>query len=130
MLVFLACERLDELRADLMQTYGVCLDEAMDGRYTPDFVASLAVQLPEDCRCRVAEDADALWNMDRALQAMLVNQLRLLSWALGEKGKRGPKPKLMGPRWMTEASNEKKLAAMPMSRRRLMAELAKPRREA
>lgn len=118
---------MDELRADLMQQYGVCLDDAFCGRYAPDFVASLVVQMPEDCRWRVAENPDALWNMDRTLLALLVNQMQGYIWANADKKKRGPKPKPIGPRWLVESDNTRKLPAMPMSREMLLAELAKPR---
>lgn len=118
---------MDELRADLMQHYGVYLDDAMDGRYSPDFVASLVTQMPEDCRWRVAEDQDALWNMDRVLLALLVNQIQGYIWANADKKRRGPRPKPLGPKWLVEADNTRKLPAMPMSREMLLAELSKPR---
>lgn len=118
---------MDELRADLMQHYGVCLDDAMEGRYSPDFVASLVTQMPEDCRWRVAEDRDALWNMDRVLLALLVNQIQGYIWANADKKRRGPRPKPLGPKWLVEADNTRKLPAMPMSREMLLAELSKPR---
>lgn len=110
-----------------MQHYGVCLDEAMEGRYSPDFVASIVAQMPEDCRWRVAEDQDALWNMDRVLLALLVNQIQGYIWANADKKRRGPRPKPLGPKWLVEADNTRKLPAMPMSREMLLAELAKPR---
>lgn len=110
-----------------MQHYGVCLDDAMEGRYSPDFVASIVAQMPEDCRWRVAEDQDALWNMDRVLIALLVNQMQGYIWATSDKKRRGPKPKPIGPKWLVEADNTRKLPAMPMSRERLLAELSKPR---
>ena len=118
---------MDELRADLMQHYGVCLDEAREGRYSPDFVASIVAQMPEDCRWRVAEDQDALWNMDRVLLALLVNQIQGYIWANADKKRRGPRPKPLGPKWLVEADNTRKLPAMPMSREMLLAELSKPR---
>lgn len=118
---------MDELRADLMQHYGVCLDDAMEGRYSPDFVASIVAQMPEDCRWRVAEDQDALWNMDRVLLALLVNQIQGYIWANADKKRRGPRPKPLGPKWLVEADNTRKLPAMPMSREMLLAELSKPR---
>lgn len=110
-----------------MQHYGVCLDEAMEGRYSPDFVASIVAQMPEDCRWRVAEDQDALWNMDRVLLALLVNQMQGYIWANADKKRRGPRPKPLGPKWLVEADNTRKLPAMPMSREMLLAELSKPR---
>ena len=118
---------MDELRADLMQHYGVCLDDAMEGRYSPDFVASIVSQMPEDCRWRVAEDQDALWNMDRVLLALLVNQVQGYIWANADKKRRGPRPKPLGPKWLVESDNTRKLPAMPMSREMLLAELSKPR---
>lgn len=118
---------MDELRADLMQHYGVYLDDAMEGRYSPDFVASIVAQMPEDCRWRVAEDQDALWNMDRVLLALLVNQMQGYIWANADKKRRGPRPKPLGPKWLVESDNTRKLPAMPMSREMLLAELSKPR---
>lgn len=53
--------------------------------------------MPEDCRWRIAEDQDALWNMDRVLIALLVNQMQGYIWANADKKKRGPKPKPIGP---------------------------------
>ena len=111
-----------------MQHYGVCLDEAMEGRFSPVFVASLAAQLPEDCRWKVAEDPDAIWNVDRCLMALVINQMRMSAWSSSDKKKRGRKPKPIGPRWMVEGDTSRRLAAVPMSKERLLAELAKPRR--
>ena len=39
----------------------------------PGFVAALAVQLPPDCRWRVAIDPDSWWTGERILQAALLN---------------------------------------------------------
>ena len=54
-----------------MQTYGVCIDHAMDGGYPAPFVAALADQLPQSCRWRVSYDMDAWWDGDRMLQAVI-----------------------------------------------------------
>lgn len=108
-----------------MQTYGVCLDEAMEGRYTAPFVASLALQLPQDCRWRVSYDRDLWWTGDRMLAANLLNQLMGLIWGLSDKGTRGQQPKPVGPSW---ARGERKSTAVVMTPRQLLAELRKPRR--
>ena len=129
LLVRLVYERIDELRADLMQTYGVCLDEAMEGRYTPDFIASLVSQMPDGCRWKVSYDQDAQWTLDRLLAALLVNQFQAYIWANSDKRRRGRRPQPIGPKWFTEQPDERKLAATAMTKGQLLEELAKPRRE-
>lgn len=121
-------ERRDELSADLMENYGVCLDEAMEGRYGAPFVAALADQLPQSCRWRVSYDDDAWWDGDRLLQASLVNALRGLIWGMSDKVKRGPKPKPIGPRWAVEGK-ARTLAATAMPREELLRQLSLPRKE-
>lgn len=125
----LICERIDELRADLMETYGICLDEAMEGRFSPSFIASLTSQCPDGCRWRVSYDEDALWTIDRTLTALLINQFRLYIWANADKKKRGKRPAPIGPKWLVEDDSTKRLKAIPMTKEQLLAELAKPRRE-
>lgn len=120
----LICERPDELRADLMETYGINLDEAMEGAYTAPFVASLAMQLPQDCRWRVSYDSDAWWTGDRVLAANLVNNLRGLIWGMSDRRRRGPEPKPIGPSWMR---GNRKAQALAMTSAELMERLGRPR---
>ena len=126
LLAQLMCERPDELRADLMEVYGVCLDTA-GAVYPAAFVAALAEQLPQDCRWRVSYDRDAWWTGDRVLAANLVNSLNGLIWGLADGKKRGPAPKPIGPSWFKGSGKALQTKAMPLDA--LVAELAKPRKE-
>ena len=108
-----------------METYGICLDHAMEGAYPAPFVASLADQLPPGCRWRVSYDEDAWWTADRLLMASILNTLRGLVWGLGDKKKRGPAPKPIGPK--AAAKRGRSLPATAMSVDELVAELSKPR---
>ena len=108
-----------------METYGVCLDEATEGRYEATFVASLTEQLPRGCRWRCAYDPDMWWDDDRLLMAALVNNLRGLIWGLADKSKRGPEPEQIGPAW----AKGRRSVGVAMGVEELMAELRKPRRK-
>lgn len=108
-----------------METYGICLDEAMEGRYGAPFVASLCIGLPQDCRWRVSYEPDAWWTGDRMLFAALVNSLNGLIWGMGDKKKRGPRPKPVGPKWAID--KHKKIPAMTMAKEQLLELLARPR---
>jgi len=119
------CERPDELRADLMQFYGVCLDAA-EGAYDAAFVACLVEQMPQDCRWRVACDPDQWWTGERLLMARLCNSLDGLIWGMADKKRRGPMPKPMGPSWVRKRGRS--LPMVAMTKDELMAELSKPRR--
>lgn len=117
-------ERPDELRADLMEAYGVCLDEAAEGRWGAAFVASLTDQLPTSCRWRVSYERDAWWDADRMLTASVLNNLRGLIWGLSDKERRGPEPEPVGPAW---AKGVRRPRAVAMDAGSLMRELAKAR---
>lgn len=108
-----------------METYGICLDEAMDGGYSAPFVASLCMCMPQDCRWRVSYDKDMWWTGDRMLQAALVNALNGLIWGLSDKDKRGPEPKPIGPSWAIDKG--RKVPAKAMRRDELLEILARPR---
>lgn len=110
-----------------METYGICLDEAMRGRYEAPFVASLAMQLPQDARWRVSYEPDAWWTGDRMLQAALVNALNGLIWGMGDRKKRGARPKPVGPTWAIDRGRS--VPATTMSKERLLELLALPRTE-
>lgn len=126
MLAQLLCERRAELEADLLQTYGLMLDEAMGGAYPATLVASLVYQMPQDCRWRVSYDKDAAWTLDRQLQAGILNNLRALIWGLSDKDERGPEPEPVGPSWATRRANP----MMAMTITELMEQLSRPRRGA
>lgn len=126
LLAQLLCERPDELAADLMETYGVCIDEAMEGRYAAAFVASLADQLPGSCRWRVSYDKDAWWDADRLIAAATLNNLRGLIWGLQKKEDRGPEPVPVGPSWAMPG----KAKDVAMDASALMDRLSRPRKGA
>lgn len=127
LLAQLICERPDELRADLMETYGIVLDEAMEGRYGATFVASLTSQLPSSCRWRVSYDRDSWWDAERMLLASLVNNLRGLIWGMSDRSARGPEPTPVGPSW---ATGVRQRGGMAMAAGDLMRALSLPRRGA
>ena len=112
-----------------METYGLNLWAAADSGMEPGLVAALSVQLPQDCRWRVAADPDAWWTGERILQAALLNELRSFIWGMSDRKKRGAAPKPIGPSSMTRGKT-RKLAAVAMSREELLEELAKPRKGA
>lgn len=117
----------DELRADLQQHYGIDLDGAMCGRHTAPHVAALVVQLPQDARLRVAEDADSTWTLDACLTAMLVNALHMLMYGMADRKRRGSPPEAVGPSWMRGRRNSSTLEARVLSVDELMEILNKPR---
>ena len=119
----------EDLAADLMETYGVCIEDAASGRYSPGFVATLALRLPEGCRWRVAEDPDAWWTGDRMLAAALLNALNGLIWGMSDRKRRGAPPERVGPSW-AKGAGEKRVDAVAMTVSELLAELSRPREEA
>ena len=109
-----------------METYQVCLDEAMEGRYSAAFVASLADQLPTSCRWRVSYDRDAWWDAERLIAAATLNNLRGLIWGLSKEDKRGPEPEPVGPSWAKRG----KAKDVAMDAETLMSMLSRPRKGA
>ena len=118
----------DDLAADLMETYGFCIEEAEGGRYSPGFVAALACKLPQDCRWRVAQDPDAWWTGDRMLAASLLNALNGLIWGMSDKKRRGAPPEPVGPSSVRD-KGKRSAAAVAMTVGELLEELSKPRKE-
>lgn len=116
----------DELRADLQRCYGIDLDHAMAGAHTAAHVASLTACLPTDSLLFAAENPDAAWSREAILLAETRNALRDLIWGMSDPRKRGPRPKPVGPSWMTRAGMTS-LPAQVLSVDELMEELAKPR---
>ena len=119
--------RPDELRADLQQVYGIDIDGAMGGLHTAEHVAALAVQLPHDSRVARSENPDAAWRLEHVLLALLVNSLRNLMWGMGDRRKRGPAPKPIGPSWLTKGRT-RSLDSRVLPVDKLMEELKRPRR--
>ena len=112
-----------------METYGINLWAAEGSGMEPGFIAALSVQLPQDCRWRVAIDPDMWWTGERVLQAALLNEFRNFEWGMADPKKRGAPPKPIGPKSMTQGKT-RKLAAVAMSRDELLEELARPRKGA
>lgn len=108
-----------------METYGICLDAAMEGAYPAPFVAALCEQLPASCRWRVSYDRDAWWDGDRMLMASVLNTLTALVWGMSDKRRRGPRPRPVGPSWALRTG--RKVPAIVMTKDELMRELAKAR---
>lgn len=122
---FLAHE--DELRADLQETYGIDIDDAMGGRHTARHIAALVVQLPPNARIRVAEDKDCLWTLSDVINVGLLNSFRMFTWGMSDPKKRGNQPELIGPEWL-KRKNSRSLPARVLSVNELMNVLAMPRR--
>ena len=111
-----------------MEVYGLAIHQA-ESEHPAEFVAALAMQLPEGCRWKVAEDPDAWWTGERLLMAGLLNNLRSLIWGMADSKKRGAPPKPTGPKWAVKGKS-RSLAMTAMSREELVLELSKPRKEA
>lgn len=108
----------DALRADLQRYYGVDIDHAMAGEHTAAHVAVLAAYLPSDAAIRVEMDEDAVWTLDRALLASVVNYIS----AFAHGGKKSP---YIGPK---SGAPKSTVPAMAMSADELMEKLSRPRR--
>lgn len=89
-------------------------------------MAALVACLPSDACIRRAANKDAEWGLDKQLLAGVYNSLNGLIWGMGDKKKRGPKPKPVGPSWMSDGGS-RSLETMAMTPDELMRELAKPR---
>ena len=115
------------LRADLQQHYGIDLDGAVDGAHTARHVAALVVNLPRNSRLAVAENPDMAWSLTDVLLAALINSFRGFVWGMSDPKRRGNKPDLIGPSWMTKGKT-RSLPARVLPIEELMKELNKPRR--
>ena len=99
----------------------------MDGGHSARHIAALVVQMPSNCRMARAESRDAEWTLRDTLLASIANALHSLIWGMGDPKKRGPRPKPIGPSWMTKGRT-RTLPARLLPIDELMAELAKPRK--
>lgn len=115
------------LRADIQQHYGIDLDAAIGGGHTAAHVAMLVAQLPQQSRLVHVMNGDAQWTLGDVLMAALLNNFNRFVWAMSDPKKRGAKPELVGPSWMTEQA-KKSLPARVMPINQLLDELSKPRR--
>lgn len=114
-----------ELRADLQRCYGIDLDHAMNGGHSAEHIAALMVCLPTDSCLFTAQNKDSVWTLETILLAEIRNIFISYIYGMADKKSRGPKPKLIGPSWMTDDS--RKLEARVLTVDELLTELAKPR---
>lgn len=113
-----------QLRADLQRFYGIDLDKAEE--HTAGHIATLVEYLPSDSNVIKAElGKDGEWSLNDVLLAEIRNIFALFVYGMGAPGKRGPKPALIGPSWMTDQKRTLEARAMTISD--LMEELSKPR---
>lgn len=116
----------DALRADLQRYYGIDIDHAMAGAHSAGHIAALAAHLPPDSALHVANDPDAIWTYEMVILADIRNSLVGLIYGMSDKKRRGKKPQLIGPSWMTRGAM-RSLEARVLPIDELMAELNKPR---
>lgn len=113
------------LRADLQQYFGIDLDAAMDGKHSASHIAQLVANLPQEARLVHSVNADSQWSLTDVLLAVLINNFRLFVYGMSDPKKRGKKPELIGPSWMT--TQKKTLPARVLPIDKLLEELNKPR---
>ena len=114
------------LRADLQQFFGIDLDRAMDGEHSANHIAQLIECLPQESRLSHSVNKDTQWSLTDVLLAVLINNFRMFVYRMSDPKKRGQKPELIGPSWMT--TQKKTLPARVLPINELLAELNKPRR--
>lgn len=114
------------LRADLQQFFGIDLDRAMDGEHSANHIAQLIECLPQESRLSHSVNKDTQWSLTDVLLAVLINNFRMFVYGMSDPKKRGQKPELIGPSWMT--TQKKTLPARVLPINELLVELNKPRR--
>lgn len=114
------------LRADLQQFFGIDLDRAMDGEHSANHIAQLIECLPQESRLSHSVNKDTQWSLTDVLLAVLINNFRMFVYGMSDPKKRGQKPELIGPSWMT--TQKKTLPARVLPIDKLLEELNKPRR--
>lgn len=114
------------LRADLQQHFGIDLDRAMGGEHSATHIAQLVTQLPQDARLVHSVNNDAQWKLTDVLLAVLVNNFRMFVYGMSDPKRRGQKPELIGPSYITE--QKKTLPARVLPIKQLLEELNRPRR--
>ena len=114
------------LRADLQQFFGIDLDRAMDGEHSANHIAQLIECLPQESRLSHSVNKDTQWSLTDVLLAVLINNFRMFVYGMSDPKKRGQKPELIGPSYLT--TNKKTLPARVLPINELLAELNKPRR--
>ena len=114
------------LRADLQQYFGIDLDRAVDGEHSANHIAQLIECMPQESRLSHSVNKDTQWSLTDVLLAVLINNFRMFVYGMSDPKKRGQKPELIGPSYLT--TNKKTLPARVLPINELLAELNKPRR--
>ena len=114
------------LRADLQQYFGIDLDAAMRGEHSASHIALLVTQLPQQARLVQFINKDAAWTLSDVLMAVLINNFRMFVYGMSDPKKRGQKPELIGPSYLTEQKKTLPARVLPIDK--LLEELNKPRR--
>ena len=98
----------------------------MGGEHSASHIALLVTQLPQSARLVHLVNPDSQWALTDVLLAALINNFRMFVYGMADPKKRGSKPELIGPSWMTE--NKRTLPARVLPIDQLLEELNKPRR--
>lgn len=116
------------LAADLQQYFGIDLEKAMSGEHSVTHIAQLVAHMPLESRLAKSTSADAAWTLTDVLMAALINNFRMFVYGMSDPKKRGAKPELIGPSYLTEQANKSTLPSRVMPISKLLEELNKPRR--
>lgn len=116
------------LAADLQQYFGIDLEKAMSGEHSAHHIAQLVAHMPQESRLAKAVNKDASWTLTDVLMAVLINNFRMFVYGISDPKKRGSKPELIGPSYLTKQANKSTLPARVLPIDKLLEELQKPRR--
>lgn len=114
------------MRADLQQYFGIDLDKAMSGEHTASHIALLVTQLPQQARLVHSVNDDAMWTLSDVLMAVLINNFRMFVYGMSDPKRRGQKPELIGPSYITDKKGTLPARVLPIDQ--LLEELSRPRR--
>ena len=98
----------------------------MRGEHSASHIALLVTQLPQQARLVQFVNKDAAWTLSDVLMAVLINNFRMFVYGMSDPKKRGQKPELIGPSYIT--NQKKTLPARVLPIDKLLEELNKPRR--
>lgn len=98
----------------------------MSGEHSASHIAMLVTQLPQESRLVHSVNADAQWTLSNVLMAVLINNFRMFVYGMSDPKKRGQKPELIGPSYITERKSTLPARVLPIDQ--LLEELSRPRR--
>ena len=105
----------DALRADFQRYYGLNLD-GMGRDYSVAHAADLAANLPNGCRCSVAENPLCEWSLETVLLALIEHHLAIWNFAhRKDKNPADEQPKLLIPRPSEGEADERPDTAVAMT---------------